>query len=366
MTALMTSNFSVPTPRTEKQLRHPPLLPPRADPGSSDARILGPLSKRREVNLRWRFFKKETAKVQPPIEVSRIHVVQASKSHDKSAETSTTEGPEAGDMERPTPPSVGFQGTSVLRDLEAIAFPNPNIPKRARDPPLQGATNTALPISTVNRFIRRQHRKLLGKVPILTYFKHPNSPIGKYEVSLSPLVYSDSLAMLTSTVPMADEADLAWLRLPPPPQEPKVTVKPMPKPDRIPRADEELKHESTRVDSADPPDELQRCPTSEPQVDLKLRTEERTKLKVESDVDYSPQFFLKLEYTVCPSLSRSSSASKPPNQRDHPLEEDSKRLGYSNEMTGERLQGVFPRPPPPNGILLFKGNLVKNRGSGKP
>ncbi|KAF9650350.1 hypothetical protein BDM02DRAFT_3076107, partial [Thelephora ganbajun] len=214
MAALLSSNLSRhgTSPRTAKQLQHPPILPKRADPESSDAKILGPLSKRREVNLRWRFFEEETAKVQPPIEVSRVHTIQASTSFDKSAKTDATERTDTRDVRKPTPPPVGFQGTSVLRDLESIASPNPNIPKRVRNSSFPNLTNDTSPISTVNHFIRRQHRKLLGKIPILTYLKHPNSPVGKYQVSLSPLARSDSLVALTSAVPMADEADLAWLR----------------------------------------------------------------------------------------------------------------------------------------------------------
>ena len=225
------------SPRTQKQLQNPPNLPNRADPKSSDAKILGPLSKRRGVNLRWRFFEEEVAKIQPPIEASRAHAVQVAGSLDNLTETGATKQAYAGDVEL-TPAPIGFQGSSILCDLESIASPNPNVPKHTANPSLPNPTHNIPPTPTVNRFIRRQHRKLLGKIPILTYFKHPNSPVGKYHVSLSPFGYSDSLTELASVVPMADEADLAWLRLPPPPrkpeigptsmpsQEPKVKVKP--------------------------------------------------------------------------------------------------------------------------------------------
>ena len=362
MTALLTSKLARPgASRTAKQLRHPPTLPQRADPESSDAKILGPLSKRREVNLRRRFFEEETARVQLPIEVSRVHVVQPSTSHGKPAETSTIEGAEIGDAEQLIPPSVGFQGTSVLRDLEAIASPNPNLPKRARNPSLQSATNSTPSTSTVNRFIRRQHRKLLGKIPILTYFKHPNSPTGKYQVSLSPLTNSGSLAGLTSAVPMADEADLAWLRLPPPPQElkvemestpphePKVKVEPMtkkpkPNPDRSPRVDEEFKRESNR--------------------------EERPRVDVKSGADHSPRVFLKPEYKIRLRPSRSNRMSGLPTEPSHLPKEDSKSPMHFDETTSERpKRGKFPPGPgslPPKGIRLFKGNLVKKKGPDKP
>ena len=255
MTARLVSELSRhgSSPRTQKQLQNPPTLPPRADPESSDAKILGPLSKRREVNLRWRFFEGETARVQVPIEVSRVHISQASESHDKPRETNTLEGAKVGDAGQPRPPSVGFQGTTVLRDLEVIASPN-------RNQPLQNATNDPVSASAVNHFIRRQHRKILRKIPILTHCSHPSGPAGKYEVSLSPLVDSSLLKRLPSVVPMAEEADIAWLTLPPP-QKPKpqrgspVKVEPMTekqKPDRDPRVDEKLKHESNPVNCVGP------------------------------------------------------------------------------------------------------------------
>ena len=272
MTALLGSILSRhgSSPRAEKHLQNPPTLPSRFDPASADAKILGPLSKRREVNLRWRFFKEEIAKVRPPIEVSREHVIQASMPLEKSTETGTIEGVDTGNAKQPTPPPVGFQGTSILRDLESIASPSPNIPRRAMNPPLP---NNASSTPTVNHFIRRQHRKLLREIPILTYFEHPDSPAGKYQVSLSPLA-PPSLPGLVPTIPMADEADLAWLNLPPPcPRKPGVEQQhptsrgpgvrevamadAKPKVHQIPRVD--------WVDSGEPPNKPQ------------YRTEERTR-----------------------------------------------------------------------------------------
>ena len=316
LTALLTSNLSRSgASRTPKQLQHPPILPQRADPETPDAKILGPLSKRREVNLKWRFFEEETAKVQPPIEASRVHVVQPSASHNKPAETSTIEGADIRDAEQLIPPPVGFQGTSVLRDLEAIASPNPNLPKRTSNPPLRGATNSTPSTFAANHFIRRQHRKLLRKIPILTYSKHPNSPTGKYEVSLSPLAYSGFLPRLTSAVPMADEADLAWLRLPPPPREPKVEMestpsqepevkmepmtKEKPKPDRNPRVDKKPKNDSN--------------------------WEERPRVDVKSGADHNSRVFLKPERKIRLWPSRSNwvdSESELPNKPSQPPKED--------------------------------------------
>jgi hypothetical protein len=265
MTALLGSTLSRQgsTQRTSKQLQHPTTLPDRADPASPDAKILGPLSKRREVNIRWKFFKTETAKAQPPIEASRVHVLQTPAPPHKPVKTSAIGEPDAENAKQPTPPPVGFQGTSVLRDLEAIASPNPNTPKQVKGLTLPDPrpSTTSTSTSTVNRFIRRQHRKILANIPVLTYFKHPNSPIGKYQVSLSPLAHSDSSNGLTSTAPMADEADVAWLRLPPPTEKPSVDLESTPS--RGLRAEAKLMGESNWADDGDPPVEAQ-CLQKEP------------------------------------------------------------------------------------------------------
>ena len=369
ITALLESNLSHRgTSRTPKQLEHPPILPPRADPESSDAKILGPLSKRREVNLRWKFFEAETAKVWPPIEVSRVHAVEPPAPLDKPP------GSEGADTVQPAPPAVGFLGTSVLRDLESIASPNPNVPKRNTNPSLPNPTNYALPTSTVNRFIRRQHRKLLRKIPILTYFKHPKSPVGKYEVSLSPLASSGLLVELTSNVPMADEADLAWLRLPPPSPKPVVKLESPPsqepKVDRNPRPYGELRSRgSDWVDDDDPTDE--RRPKEE-----EAEGEPR---EMRSEADRDPQTRVKRTRTVRSYPLRSERTDEPPNQlkhrsRDRPpwnsaRSEDPKKPRRFGGTTGDKLQREEPpsrsSPPVLNGVKLFKGSLAGG-GFGKP
>ena len=117
-------------------------------------------------------------------------------------------------VQQPTPPLVGFQGTIVLHDLESIASPNSSLQKCATNP----TTNTPS-TSAINH--RRQHRKLLGRIPVLACSEHPNSPVGGYQASSSAPANSDLSNRLTSAVPMADETNSAWLRLPPS-QEPRV------------------------------------------------------------------------------------------------------------------------------------------------
>ena len=167
------------SPRTQRQLQNPFSLPSRADPESSDAKILGPLSKRREVNLRWRFFEEEV-KVQPPLRLPErclsLYIVQQpcgdrQDRGDRRWRYGTTHTT-----------ACRISGNLRPRDLESIASPNPNVPKRATNPSLPNQTNNIPPPSTANRLIRRQHRKLLGKILILTYFKRPNNPVGRYQV----------------------------------------------------------------------------------------------------------------------------------------------------------------------------------------
>lgn len=383
MTALIGSDLSHRgSSRTPKQLQNPPTLPPRANPESSDAKILGPLSKRREVNLRWRFFERETAKVWPPIEVSRVHAVQPPTPHGKPTETGTTERGDTGDVGQPTPPLVGFQGTSVLRDLESIASPGPNIPKHAANPSFH--------TSTVNRFIRRQHRKLLGNIPILTYSKHPNSPVGKYGVSLSPLACS-RLVDLTSTVPMADEADLAWLRLPPPLQKPRVELDSPPsretKSDRNPPVYRGSKHaahqwpqRSNGVDGNDPPDEDRpEEGTLELKVEPRSGAEEPPKVGMRSEVDKNPQVQEKPMRAARLYAPGSNGTGEPPGQnkrgprgrppRNPTPSEDSKRQKRFGGTTDEglRMEELPSRStsPTPEGVRLFTGSMIKG-GFGVP
>jgi len=75
--ALLTSSYSRTTkPLSKKGAERPCELPTRADPSSEEARIFGPFSKRREVNIRRRFIKTEVKKVFPPIDILRADTTQ--------------------------------------------------------------------------------------------------------------------------------------------------------------------------------------------------------------------------------------------------------------------------------------------------
>ncbi|KAJ6627104.1 hypothetical protein B0H10DRAFT_1780292, partial [Mycena sp. CBHHK59/15] len=66
---LMSPHSRTTRPLSQKELDFPTTLPARANPASDDAWLLGPLSKRRETNIRWRYFVAEWKKVRTPLQV---------------------------------------------------------------------------------------------------------------------------------------------------------------------------------------------------------------------------------------------------------------------------------------------------------
>ncbi|KAI0271429.1 hypothetical protein BC834DRAFT_966913 [Gloeopeniophorella convolvens] len=113
LAALLVSDLARPAGRTLKQhhLDKPPTLPPRADPSSAEARLFGPLSKRREVNLRWRFFADQWKRLYPPLEVSvRSRGARQSSSQEDAISDARI---------RP----VGMQTAELLDELQALAGP---------------------------------------------------------------------------------------------------------------------------------------------------------------------------------------------------------------------------------------------------
>jgi hypothetical protein len=207
------------------------------------------------------------------------------------------------------------------------------------------------------------------------------------------------LTRLTSAVPMADDADLAWLRLPPPPreskkelesslsQQPEVKVEPMaeakPNVDRNPRVYGKLKYEahpwpqkSNWVDGDDPPDELQhgqKGETPESRVEPKPRKEVQRKVGVKLEVDQNPQVYVKPKGKVRPRPLGSNWVDDPPHQLQHHPRDgaqqspshsgSSKRPRRFDRTSDEKPQrGKFPprsSPPAQKGIKLFERSLVK-------
>ncbi|KAG5647568.1 hypothetical protein DXG03_008921 [Asterophora parasitica] len=186
MKALLTSSQSRKNkPLALQFLDFPPTLPARANPTSEDARLLGPFSKRREVNIRWRYFAAEWKKVRPPLHV----VTEDSSSSGTHQGTSQTEILRAGIR------GMGFQGHGVFDDAEARAGP-PEVSKPlTRREGLRDAANVDVDVAPPlksqhpSRWLRRRYQSLLRRIPVLTYSSHSDKcgeTLGKYSVSLSP------------------------------------------------------------------------------------------------------------------------------------------------------------------------------------
>lgn len=192
-------------------LVRPPLLPPQADPKSTEARLFGPLSKLREVNIRQRFFKTQWKTILPPLEVT----VRT------GGQGSTTDWD---DVKRAGIRGVGLQGAGVFRELQILAGPvgqSPPKPRRQRQT-INGleSDNDSPPEPTTppapNRYLRRRYREFLRSIPILKYTppadksaSEPNRK-GRYHVALAPNLLSTN-SRAPHSLPEADAVDIAWL-----------------------------------------------------------------------------------------------------------------------------------------------------------
>ncbi|KAH0838166.1 hypothetical protein J3R83DRAFT_6417 [Lanmaoa asiatica] len=157
LASLLTSGISHTTRALQKHhFVSPPGLLGRAKANFEDTALLGPLSRRREYNIRWRFFKSEWKKVYPPLQVSLQHPGNQSNTHIFSNH----------------PLNFGFQNAVTFQELLALAGSPSSLP----DPPskqrrLQRINETSeinpfdgsLPV----RWLRRRYQALLGRVPLL-------------------------------------------------------------------------------------------------------------------------------------------------------------------------------------------------------
>jgi len=188
-------------------LNNPPTLPVRADPLSEEARLLGRLSKRREVNIRWRYFTTEWKKVLPPLQVS---IQERNPSNQVNRETSRIQ-----DVVDVGLRGVGMQGSGVLEDVEAIVgLPwTPMAPTRRGRRAAEGQ-RIHLPVPAPRqqrgRWLRRRYQELLGRLPILTY-SHVKGHTGIFDVSLHPNSLAPSKRYGSKRLAEVDAVDLAWI-----------------------------------------------------------------------------------------------------------------------------------------------------------
>ncbi|KAI0030212.1 hypothetical protein K488DRAFT_54731 [Vararia minispora EC-137] len=206
LSALMGSPFARMTGKTysEKELHRPPTLPLRSDPRSDDYRIFGPLSKRREVNIRWRFFCGQWKKTYPPLELTAL-----------SAEDSPSLALRRGFV---------LQKMNLLQEVRALASSSSNkppAPRRQREvfnTDLAASGATSLSFSHTlhlgpTRFMRRRYKQLLGRIPIIT--RRPSTTQDEvsltYDISLDPLAIHPSDQRPERCWADVDAVDCAWL-----------------------------------------------------------------------------------------------------------------------------------------------------------
>ncbi|KAI9057727.1 hypothetical protein FKP32DRAFT_1637204 [Trametes sanguinea] len=209
MKALLTSEIAQSGKAlTPAALEHPPTLPPRADPNSPEARALGPLSKRREVNIRWRFFQQKVHKTAFPLQV----VLEEHPASGGSA-TRKTDG---ASLARAGIRSVGLQGSGVFEEIEALARP----PSKDRHSSKDGAPSEpssekpqpAFESHLRTRFLRRRFQQLLNRIPVLAYTLRTSktgAQVGKYQVKQSPHAIKRRAPVHLT----ASDVDIAWLQL---------------------------------------------------------------------------------------------------------------------------------------------------------
>lgn len=119
----------------EKHLAWPPTLPERADPASREARLLGPLNKRREKNIRWRFLQGIQRRIYPPFDSAQL------KALERLIKTPATPLPERKELGRPR--------------LQL---------SRAAEMTVKGDR----PKYVNSRFMRRRYQEIVNSGPVLT------------------------------------------------------------------------------------------------------------------------------------------------------------------------------------------------------
>lgn len=182
------------------------LIGPRVDPYSEDAHIFGPFPRRREYNIQWRFFRTETKKVLPPLDIAF------------AARKEETEPGVAGILMSHYADSLPLQHRGLVAGVETLVGGSVPAPLTRRERMAKAADNTASTATTTSnrhpsRWVRRRYRELLSKVPILNYtpkYKAVEGEEGSYSVKHSDHAPGKAPAS-DLNVREIDETNLAWL-----------------------------------------------------------------------------------------------------------------------------------------------------------
>jgi len=196
--ALLTSPHSRTTkPLDKSYIVTPRNMPARADPTSEEARIYGPFSKRREVNIRRRFFKMETKKILPPHEITADGLMASEgEGHSRTVQQAD-------------------KSHAIYRDLDSIVGPifrGPTKTRREREADPTSDRLEQLPSDRhPSRWVRRRYRNLLSRIPQLVSRQTKEST--SFSVQPSPLSFAPHQSTATH-MPEADPVTLAWLDKP--------------------------------------------------------------------------------------------------------------------------------------------------------
>ncbi|KIJ46392.1 hypothetical protein M422DRAFT_29255 [Sphaerobolus stellatus SS14] len=181
----------------------PPTLPERANPSSEEARLLGRLSLRREVNIRWRYHSGELKKTYFPLEVSEASFAISDDQIKSPRPTGVEELALVSELERlARSPHEGVPMPRRQRLSESSAGQKQNQNQSSRQASIKTDFNSPKPI----RFIRRRYRELLSRVPILR--QDSKSKTG-CSTAISSLAISHGFKGMT--VPNAAEEDVEWV-----------------------------------------------------------------------------------------------------------------------------------------------------------
>ncbi|KAF8633034.1 hypothetical protein AX15_001624 [Amanita polypyramis BW_CC] len=196
--ALLTSSLSRTTrPLKPDALDNPPTLPRRTP---DEEKLIGTFSKRREVNIRWRYFTTEWKKIFPPLQT----IVCGKGSEELPENDSASVAARVNGLQ------------DVFQDVQRLVgspWKARNLTRRelsSREPSLHltGHHNS--------RWLRRRFQQLLGHIPILIS-TYSNSGLSKKRltVTLSPSAISPSPRFTAERIPEATLADIEWFNIKP-------------------------------------------------------------------------------------------------------------------------------------------------------
>lgn len=167
--------------------------------------------------MRWRYFATETRKLLPPLEISEVS--ESSRRSDS--------------LERGLAES-GFQDSGILHEIQRLAgIWDKSRPLTRRERKTLSADEGGLKSEVAygevsenktasralpTKFLRRRHRYLLSRIPILQWNEYEANPSpdglgrvkGKYDVSLPRGALSRNLVL--QRLPLAGENNMAWIK----------------------------------------------------------------------------------------------------------------------------------------------------------